>query len=136
MERMSQSTRFTILVVDRNPNVRDFLKRELLAEGFQVDLARNAEEVLDRIYRDENIDMVIIDPDLPDAPQKELLNRLSDRIPGLHVVVHSLSPLEEETHETDDISFVQKGGRSIEALKRVVMEFLTQDPPQVSSDAW
>jgi CheY-like chemotaxis protein len=37
---------FTILIADRNPNVRELLKRELVAEGYSVQLARSSREVL------------------------------------------------------------------------------------------
>ena len=38
-----------ILIADRNRHVRDFLRRELGAEGYQVEVARDGREVLGRI---------------------------------------------------------------------------------------
>lgn len=127
MMEFPQNRRFTILVADRNPHVRDFLRREMMSEGFRVDIGRNAEEVLKRVYQDESIDLIIIDPDLPDIPQEELLAKLSDRIPGIPIVVHSFSshdayPLDESVQ----LSFVKKEGESIDALKKIVMEILTK----------
>jgi len=123
----SSNRRFTILAADRNPHVRDFLKREMMAEGFQVDLAKNAREVLERVYQDDSVDLVIIDPDLPDASQEEVLAHLSDRIPHLPVVIHSFSP--HDAHRPMSLSyvaFVEKEGESIEALKKIVREILTR----------
>jgi len=125
MDTDSPNRRFTILAADRNPHVRDFLKREMMAEGFQVDLAKNAREVLERVYQNESIDLVIIDPDMPDASQEELLAQLSDRIPNLPVVIHSFST--ECAYQTEgpfDVAFVEKEGKSIEALKKIVREIL------------
>jgi len=125
MDTNSPNRRFTILAADRNPHVRDFLKREMTAEGFQVDLAKNAREVLERVYQNESIDLVIIDPDMPDASQEELLAQLSDRIPNLPVVIHSFSTdYAYQKKGPSDVTFVEKEGKSIEALKRIVMEIL------------
>lgn len=38
--------KFTLLIADRNRNVREFLKRELIAEGYGVKVARNGQEIL------------------------------------------------------------------------------------------
>jgi DNA-binding NtrC family response regulator len=132
MDTDSPNRRFTILAADRNPHVRDFLKREMTAEGFQVDLAKNAREVLERVYQNESIDLVIIDPDMPDASKEELLAQLSDRIPNLPVVIHSFStdPAYQKKGPVD-VTFVEKEGRSIEALKKVVIQILSRrrQPP-------
>ena len=37
---------FTILIADRNRNVRNLLQREMTSEGYQVLLAENAREVI------------------------------------------------------------------------------------------
>jgi DNA-binding NtrC family response regulator len=125
MSEYSANRHFTILVADRNPHVRDFLRREMMAEGFHVDLARNASEVLKRVYEDESIDLIIIDPDLPDVSQEELLAKLSDLIPGLPIVVHSFSfQYAYCSEEPSQLTFVKKEGESIEALKKIVMEIL------------
>jgi len=137
MDTDSPNKRFTILAADRNPHVRDFLKREMTAEGFQVDLAKNAREVLERVYQNESIDLIIIDLDLPDASQEELLTHLSDRIPNLPVVIHSFST-DDAYHSKDlsDVTFVEKEGRSIEALKKIVMKILSRaDRPAVRSSS-
>jgi len=127
MDTDSPNRRFTILAADRNPHVRDFLKREMTAEGFHVDLAKNAREVLERVYQNESIDLVIIDPDMPDASKEELLAQLSDRIPYLPVVIHSFSTDDaSQTKGPSDVAFVEKEGGSIEALKKIVMEILSR----------
>ena len=81
---------FKILVADRNQHVREFLKRELKAEGYRVWLAKNVQEVLKKVYHSETLDLLILDPDLPGTDKLSLLKKLQNRIPALPVVVHLL----------------------------------------------
>ena len=78
----------TILIADRNSHVRMFLMRELLAEGYRVQLAATAENVLNIVYTQRPIDLLILDPELPDIEADVLLEKLCDRIPVLPVVLH------------------------------------------------
>lgn len=134
MRDFPQNRTFTILVADRNPHVRDFLRREMMSEGFRVDVGKNAEDVLKRVYQDESIDLIIIDPDLPDVPQEELLAKLADRIPGIPVVVHSFSSQDAyRSNKSVQLTFVKKEGESIDALKKIVMDILTK--PHCATDA-
>jgi len=64
---------FTILISDRNHNVREFLKREMMAEGYRVRLAKNGREILEWAYHHESIDLAILDLDLPDASVMAIL---------------------------------------------------------------
>lgn len=119
--------RFTILAADRNPHVRDFLKREMMAEGFQVNVAKSGQEVLEQVYQNESIDLVILDPDMPDMSSEELLAQVSDRIPHLPLIIHSLSSDDaSQARGLLDAAFVEKEGGSIEALKTIVIEILTR----------
>jgi DNA-binding NtrC family response regulator len=114
-----------ILIADRNQHVREFLKRELMAEGYRVGLAKNVQEVLTKVYHSENLDLLILDPDLPGAEILSLFKKLQDRIPVLPVVVHTY--LKDYANHTDilsDVAFVEKSGSSIESLKKMVCEIL------------
>lgn len=132
---MESGHTFTILIADRNPNVREFLKREMTAEGYRVRLAKNGREVLRWIYHYEPLDLVILDPDLPDASDAPLLEKLNDRIPSLPVVVHTFST---DYHASKDdslpVTFVEKEGNSIEDLKRIVADMLLKSKPQPCED--
>jgi DNA-binding NtrC family response regulator len=116
---------FTILISDRNRNVRKFLKRELMAEGYQVQLARSGREVLEWAYGHESIDLVILDLDLPDTSEIAILEKLEDRIPTLPVVIHAfLSDYENPPAVLNAAALVEKEGNSVERLKKVVSEIL------------
>ena len=119
---------FTILISDRNRNVREYLKREFTAEGYRVIIARSAQEILEWIYNNESIDLVILDPELPYSDDKSLLERINDRVPSLPVVVHSFSPdYNDQSEMSDTVNFVEKKGSSIEHLKKEVFRLTEKD---------
>jgi DNA-binding NtrC family response regulator len=116
---------FKILVADRNQHVREFLKRELMAEGYRVRLAKNVQEVINKVYHTETLDLLILDPDLPGTDKLALLKKLQNRIPALPVVVHTyLADYTDITNELSKLVFVEKSGNSVENLKKVVHEIL------------
>jgi DNA-binding NtrC family response regulator len=118
---------FTILIADRNPHVRDFLKREMVAEGFRVQLAENGREVLKWVYHHQPLDLVILDLDLPDTDEMFLLKKLQNRIPFVPVVLHTY--FEDYASHAEVIhaaAFVEKGGSSVERLKQVVAAILSK----------
>ena len=114
---------FTILIADKNRHVREFLKREMLAEGYQVRLAKSGREVLKWAYYNEPLDLLILDPDLPDASEIDIIDKLQNRIPTLPVVIHAYRSDYANCHSLlSTAAFVEKNGSSIEGLKRAVSE--------------
>lgn len=53
-----------ILVVDDDPQIRRVLRTALIAQGYEIDDARNGEEALERL-RDERFDLVLLDMNIP-----------------------------------------------------------------------
>ncbi|MBW2615230.1 MAG: response regulator [Deltaproteobacteria bacterium] len=122
---------FTILIADRNRHVRELLKREMMAEGYRVRLAKNGREVLEQAYHHEPLDLLILDLDLPDAGEVAILESIEDRIPTLPVVVHSfLSDSANNRAVLSTAVFVEKKGSSIETLKKVAFEVLHNSNPK------
>ena len=118
---------FNLLIADRNPHIREFLKREMEAEGYNIQLAKNGREVLRLVYGSEPVDLIIIDLDLPDASELNLFKSLEDCIPTLPIIVHSyLSDNFESSKSLKPVIFVQKQGNSSETLKDVVLNFLRE----------
>jgi DNA-binding NtrC family response regulator len=126
----------TILIADRNPHVRDFLRREMMAEGYRVRLVNSGREVLKWAYHQEPIDLLILDPDLPDSGEMPILEKIEDRIPILPVVVHGFVS-DYGTHRTlsDTVVFVEKRGNSIDRLKQAIFELLPKSRPHKSEDS-
>ena len=114
-----------ILIADRNPHVREFIKREMMADGYQVRLAENGRQLLKWIHHNKRLDLLIVDPDLPDVDVSSLLTKLQNRIPFLPVVFHTfLSVYSEHSDVLRAFPFVEKKGSSIEHLKKVVFDIL------------
>jgi DNA-binding NtrC family response regulator len=114
----------TILVADRNRHVRDYLQRELSAEGYRVLLAKNGRQVLDRIANGESMDLIVLDLNLPDERDLKVLEKIHEQAPGLPVVVHGFWAEYRQHPSAFRASFVEKQGGSIEDLKGTVAEML------------
>ena len=110
----------TLLIADRNPHVRKYLKREFSGPACNVRTAEKAEAVLADIYGAAGPDLLIVDPDLPDTPGEALLKNLIDRLPPLTIIVHTLH-VEDFAHIGEKgVFLVEKRGNSIERLKQIV----------------
>jgi DNA-binding NtrC family response regulator len=118
-------TNFTLLIADRNPHVRKFLQREMTAAGYRVQLADTAREVLKWAFHREPLDLIISDPDFPDADESHMLQHILNRVPALPVVVHTyVSEYGDAFKDMEELFFVEKGGSSVERLKQVVYDIL------------
>lgn len=124
----------TILVADRNPHVREFLKRELAAVGYRVMLAKNGREVLSCLENRQGADLLVLDLDLPYAGDPGILDEIRGRIPTLPVVVHTSLP-EYINHPItmNNAAFVEKGGNSIDRLKDVISQVLNKPAPHFAA---
>ena len=67
-----------ILVVDDEPDVADFIRRDLLQSGFQVELAHTGHEGLNIAYS-SNPDLVVLDLVLPDMDGIDVCRELRKR---------------------------------------------------------
>jgi DNA-binding NtrC family response regulator len=132
--RFSVEKEFTILIADRNRRVREFLRREMLVEGYQVRLAGSGQEVLEYIDRRQPVDLIILDPDLPDAGECKLLERVRESTPTLPVIVHTfLSDYVNHSEVLSTTAFVEKDGTSIDCLKTIVLDILGKSYPRRNS---
>ena len=106
----------------------------MMAEGYQVRLAKSGREVLYWTYHNEPLDLIILDLGLPDAIELRLLEKLEDRIPSLPVVIHAF-PSDYANYPAliDGAAFVEKRGNSIDRLKKVVIGFLGKSHPKRSN---
>ncbi len=116
----------TILIADRNPNVREFLKREMMAENYRVIVADDAKTLLRIAFESHPVDLAIIDPDLPDLEPSEIIEKLNSRLPPMPVVIHALPEEEIDYRGMYTGIFIEKGSRSIEIIKRIIREMITE----------
>jgi DNA-binding NtrC family response regulator len=122
---------FTILIADRNRHVREFLKREMTEDGYLVRLAKNCREVLECVSCHEDLDLLILDTDLPDTDEWIILEKLKECMPTLPVVVHTyLSAYVNHQDILNTTTLIEKRGSSVESLKKVVFDTLRKSSPQ------
>lgn len=115
-----------ILVADRNPHIRRFLKRELAAAGYHVRAVENGKQLLALVYSGIQIDLLVLDPDFPCRDAIDLSRRISARIPQLPVVLHCVGVVDEATpFDGACVAQVQKNGNSVEILKQRIRSILS-----------
>jgi DNA-binding response OmpR family regulator len=118
-----------ILIADRNRHVREFLRRELTAEGYLVEVAKDGRELLSRIDGAEPPQLIILDLEIPYLDETELWERLKACQPPPPVVIHTFLP-EYPTHLTVPLAaaFLEKRGDT-DQLKAVVAEVIGKEYP-------
>ena len=122
---------FTILIADRNPHIREFLRRELISAGYRVQLAKDGREVLRMTRVDDSPDLLILDLEIPHVNGLEILEQLQDRGPMLPVVIHTfLTEYANHPAVQKAAAFVEKTGNNIDNLKAVIVGALANWYPQ------
>ena len=66
-----------VLIVDDDEEIRELLQDMLLEEGYQVDTARDGQEALDRLQR-ENGWVILLDIMMPNVDGREVIRQLED----------------------------------------------------------
>ena len=122
----------TILIADRNRHVRNFLRRELLSEGYRVELATDGREILRKMNVDDPPDLLILDLEIPYVGGLTILERLKHRYPHLPVIIHTF-PTEDADHPIVQTAaaFVEKVGNT-DRLKRIIQQVLREYYPHRS----
>ncbi|MFZ7110536.1 MAG: response regulator [Desulfatiglandales bacterium] len=122
----------TILIADRNPHVREFLRRELTTEGYRVQLVKNGKELLSWLDGTAAIDLLVLDLDLPFTGDCGMLDEVRSRTPELPIVVHTNLP-EYISHPTSLMNavLVEKKGNSVDRLKDVISDVFNTPPSPI-----
>jgi DNA-binding response OmpR family regulator len=120
---------FTVLITDRNRHVRNFLHRELIAEGYQVEVAADGRDLLRKISKADPPDLLILDLEIPYSGGPEMLKRLRRVNSGLPVIIHAFAT-EDASHPAVQrtAAFVEKMGNT-DRLKVAVLEVLREYYP-------
>jgi len=120
---------FRILIADRNPHVREFLRREFRHAGYRVQVARDSQEVLMLIDVQEPPHLLVLDLDMPRGDALELLELVVGREPPLPVVVHAFIPESAERSALDKAAALVEKKGDTETLKKVVQDVLEKSYP-------
>lgn len=105
-----QGKEFRILIIDRNPNVREFLKREFSRGRFSARTAKDAAEGLAVLASGEPVDLIVLDPDSAGAGGAAFVRRLVRERAGLPVVLHVLGGEEAAVADCGAAAVVEKSG--------------------------
>ena len=109
-----------IIIAERNPHIREFLRREMTAIGFKVRLVESSEELLDLIYKRKSVDLVVLDPDFPCEDATEMLRKITDRIPRLPVVLHCVRGSNDILYPSGQVIRIEKDGNSVDMLREAI----------------
>jgi DNA-binding response OmpR family regulator len=120
---------FKILVTDRNRRVRELLRRELAAEGYQVVVARDSREVLLMVATNDPPHLLLLDPEISNFSEPQLLEQLQKLYPGLPVIIHTFL-LDDFSHwkGLDGVVLLEKK-EDIDLLKQVVAGVIDRKYP-------
>ena len=121
--------KFTLLIADRNRNIREFLQRELVTDGYRVLLACDGRQVV-KIIEKEAPDLLIVDLDIPYADELRVFERLQDANQSIPLLVHTL-PSGDTTNSflQRAAGFVEKDGNNITNLKDTITQVLRKHYP-------
>ena len=117
---MSQSTS-SILVVDDDPTFRQGLRASLKSRGYDVDVARNAEQALEYVRR-RPVDIVLLDINMPGIGGIETLRRIRTFAPRMPVLMLTVRDEEEDKVEALDLGaddYVTKPFSTRELIARI-----------------
>ena len=124
------------MVADRNRNVRDFLRRELSAEGYEVAVASDGGQILAYIEGESVVDLLVFDLEMPDVDSSKIFEKTQNRRPPLPVVIHTF--LTEESERDFSLNngeiYIEKSG-NIEHLKAGIADMLNRFYPDQPLDA-
>lgn len=115
-----------ILVVD-DDSMNLMRTKMILGQEYQVVLAESGAEALNRLKEDEEqIDMVLLDIDMPEMNGIETFERMKEFAADIPVIFLTASGLEEDVHNAIKLgaaNYLKKPYHPQELLKRVTQEF-------------
>lgn len=102
----------SVIIVERNQRMREFMHRELLHAGYQVQVLASLDGVRGRL--DENPPAVlVVDAELPEVDVPAELAAIAGSHQGLEVILYGYGPLEAENGAavSPRLTLVEKNGR-------------------------
>jgi len=115
---------FTILIADRNRNVRELLRRELAADGYQAQTAGHAGEIAERLASGPPVDLVILDDDIAGADCAAMVRKIRTLARTLPVIVHGHGVEEAGEALSEKFTIFVKKSEDLTRLKAAVAEVL------------
>ena len=89
------NSQIKILVVDDEPDILQFIEYNLVKEGFQVSLANNGKEAIEKT-KSENPDLLILDIMMPEMDGVEVCRELRSNSDFEHILITFLTARSED----------------------------------------
>jgi CheY-like chemotaxis protein len=112
-----------ILIADRNRHVRELLRRELMAEGYTVEVAKDGHEVWLMINGGNPPNLIILDLEIPYLEDLMRLAHFRDNEPSVPLIIFSFLPEEDDRTLPKAAAFLEKK-EDTDHLKEVVAEVI------------
>ena len=112
-----------ILIADRNRHVRDLLRRELMAEGYTVEVAKDGHEVWLMINGGAPPNLIILDLEIPYLEDLLEMAHLREGEPPMPLIIFSFLPDEDVRAFPRAAAFLEKK-EDTDRLKEVVAEVI------------
>ncbi|KUG27761.1 hypothetical protein ASZ90_002384 [hydrocarbon metagenome] len=110
----------TILVTERNGNIRELLRRELVRAGYRVLTAADVPETLHILRENASVELVILDEELPDAGEQGGITAFFCAEGGPPVILHAFSHGACACQAGGRVAAVVEKGGSLELLTAAV----------------
>jgi CheY-like chemotaxis protein len=116
---------YKVLVADDDESVRESLCKLLRAEGYQVTAAANGAETMETFYHEQNqIDLVLVDLNMPLKNGWATLDRLLEANPSLPVLIVTGQPNQYEMAMVAGVSALVEKPVDVQSLLQLVRELL------------
>ncbi len=113
----------TLLITDRNSNVRDLLRRDLTTAGYKVRVARSHSEVLKYLTWPTPVDVLILDPGIVPVSLSKFFKSIENRLPNVPIILHGFNIAEvEQELEYSNLIRLEKNAKSIDMIIEILKE--------------
>ncbi len=118
-----------ILVADRNRHVRELLRRDLTAAGYQVQVAKNGLEVWTNLNSEEPPDLLIIDLEIPYLEELQESALFKEGEPPLPLIIYSFERDYPPDFLTSRAALFLEKMENTDRLKAAVGEVISKHYP-------
>jgi len=115
-----------IVITDKNRNVRTLLQREFMSEGYEAYIAENGIELCGYILSNINIDLMILDPEIPYINYILLNNYIQRHRPDLPIIMHVFG-IDESIYSINNIVAVIEKKPDLNLLKQKAAQILSNN---------
>lgn len=115
---------YKILIADRNRHVRDLLRRELMAEGYDVSVAKDGRDAWVVLNGDDPPHLLILDLEIPYLEDLVEMAHFREGEPTLPLIIFSFLPEETEDRAVPQAAAFLEKKEDTDRLKAVVAEVI------------